>query len=566
MTVSSESVSACGRWSAIRAALRQRWVGALVMGGLAFTLYLRTAARHATFGDGPELAAAAYQLGVPHPTGYPLYTLLAYAFIRLIAIGEVIFRTTMLSVVTSAATIAVLYALGTVLYRRRWPAAVTAGLFAVSDTFWSQAVITEVYGLHMLLIVSALTCAVLWDRSGRIGYLRGCAVLMGLALTHHLMSVMWWPALLLLVAVSPHRRSALKDVWRLAAFMVAPLVLYLYIPWAAWRDPPMNWGDARTWPQFLDHVTGAQYRFRMGHHTFASWWGNVVNYGGWPEDHVCDGFLLTQFSIAIIWLAPIGILWLVRRDRRFLWVSLTAYAIPLAWALNYNIPDPEPYFGPSHLIVALWIGFGVKWLAHGVARVLRRSALRRSERVRVQALLHVGLMALPAPIALVNFGVNDRSSSAEISSLGRAALDRLEPNSVMFASGDDWGFGMLYAHYVERRRPDVVIVFEPFFQSRNYRLVERSRKRGAIVREPRCSHAARDRDKDAHGLCRIERFILDNYRRAPLYIAGPFATRLDKSRLTKGKLPKYEMLVERVPMLQFLPESEPELPSPELGE
>ena len=49
----------------------------------------------------------------------------------------------------------------------------------------------------------------------------------------------------------------------LAAIDAAPLLLYLYLPWAAWADRPVNWGDTRTWANFLFHVTGRQYRGLM---------------------------------------------------------------------------------------------------------------------------------------------------------------------------------------------------------------------------------------------------------------------------------------------------------------
>lgn len=543
--------------------LDRPWFAACVIGGLAFALYLRTAARSATYGDGPELAAAAYQLGVAHPTGYPLYTLLAHLFIRIIPIGEVIFRTTLLSAITCAVSVGVLYLLALALLRRRWIAAFVAALIAVSDTLWGQAVLTEVYGLHMALTLSVLTCLVYWDRTGNAGFLRVAAVLFGLSLTHHLMTLTWIPAYVLIVWLSPHR-AQLRLQWRAVCVGVfLPLLLYLYLPLAARRDPPLNWGDVRTFSNFVDHITGAQYRYRMGHKTFATWWNNVYNYGGWPEDHKCDGYLLTQFSIAIIWLAPIGIWSLARRNRRYLLVTIVAYLIPLGWALWYNIPDPEAYYLPSHVVVALWIGLGLRELEQRLALRLRRSRLTRSEMRRVRGLIQAGTLGLVLLILIPNFRTNDKSRLKEIGSLGRAALERAAPNSIILASGDDWGFALLYVQNVEGIRRDVRIIFEPYFQWRDWRLIQREAKRGVIVREPDCSLHAKN--KDEHGLCRMKRFILDNYRRRTFYLAGPLAEELDKSRVTKRTLPHYERLVQKVPMLRFLPESKPDQPSPELG-
>ena len=53
-----------------------------VIGVVTAALYLRTAARDIVFGDSPELTGAAITLGVAHPPGYPLWTMLAHIFSR----------------------------------------------------------------------------------------------------------------------------------------------------------------------------------------------------------------------------------------------------------------------------------------------------------------------------------------------------------------------------------------------------------------------------------------------------------------------------------------------------
>jgi hypothetical protein len=53
-----------------------------------FVVYVRTLAPTVTFIDSGELAAVASTLGVAHPTGYPLFTLLGWVFSRLPFIPE----------------------------------------------------------------------------------------------------------------------------------------------------------------------------------------------------------------------------------------------------------------------------------------------------------------------------------------------------------------------------------------------------------------------------------------------------------------------------------------------
>ena len=71
-----------------------------VVGLLAFLLYLITACPTVYFGDSGELIAAAESLGVAHPPGYPLYTLLGRLF-AMLPLGGLDFRMNLLSVVCS---------------------------------------------------------------------------------------------------------------------------------------------------------------------------------------------------------------------------------------------------------------------------------------------------------------------------------------------------------------------------------------------------------------------------------------------------------------------------------
>ena len=55
----------------------------LFTGLVAFAVYAWTAAPNVTLLDSGEFITAAEHFGVPHPTGYPLWTLLAWLFLLL---------------------------------------------------------------------------------------------------------------------------------------------------------------------------------------------------------------------------------------------------------------------------------------------------------------------------------------------------------------------------------------------------------------------------------------------------------------------------------------------------
>ena len=82
-----------------------------------------------------------------------------------------------------------------------------------------------------------LLAVVAWDRSGRRPYLAAAALLYGLSFTHHLMSVLLAPGLLLFALTSRHRGQFLRELRWTAPLFLLPLVRYLYLPLSAllWR-------------------------------------------------------------------------------------------------------------------------------------------------------------------------------------------------------------------------------------------------------------------------------------------------------------------------------------------
>src|SRR6185436_5862821 len=79
-------------------------VGALF--GLTLLLYLLTLAPSVVtlFDDSLEFQLVTYRLGIAHPTGYPLYTLLGKLF-TFLPIGNVAYRVNVMSAVFGAATV-----------------------------------------------------------------------------------------------------------------------------------------------------------------------------------------------------------------------------------------------------------------------------------------------------------------------------------------------------------------------------------------------------------------------------------------------------------------------------
>lgn len=500
-------------------AIRKGSLVALVVSTVAFAVYVRTLAPSIQYGDSPELTVAVYQLGVPHPTGYPLYTLVGHLLMRLLPFLSPAYCLNLFSALCAAAAVGVVTLVGLSVVRSRAASLVAALLLAFSLTFWSQAVITEVYALHALFMASVLYCVLKWDRSGDRRWLLAAAGLYGLSLTNHAQTVLLAPALLFFLMTSPRRRALRSEIGWLALLVLAPLLIYVYLPIAAFRDPPENWGDPRTLHNFWLHITGAQYRGQMGVRSVHELGQRLLEFAGPPIEDINPGHLFSEFSPFVIWLAPIGAYSLFRRRRRLFGLTVIYYVCTVVWALSYRIPDIEVYYIPSSMVLALWIGCGIRqiraWTMLFWNRMERRAAKKRWLRPAINVL--AGCLA--AVVLAGNWQANDHRNDRSAIVMARTLLEFLKPNALVIGSGDDFLLPILYPHNVERLRPDVeILTLDDVVYRDRLRLITRRNSPGLIVNVPAKYASMPGGNRQSYRLMR--ELVADNLPHRPVYLLG----------------------------------------------
>ncbi|MEM8998391.1 MAG: DUF2723 domain-containing protein, partial [Acidobacteriota bacterium] len=222
-------------------------------GALSLAVYVATLAPGVTFKDSGELIVAALHFGVPHPTGYPLWTLLAGLF-ALLPLGSGAWEINLFSAVCAAGGAAITAALAHAMARRRGDpgepghvpraAAVTVAVavslvYAFSVSVWSQAVFAEVYTLHILVSAAFWWALYRWylDPGEPRHFLLTVFVLaLGMS-NHHLMLAL--APLPFLVALL--RRRDL--VWELAAYALSTGAI-VYLALASIADSEIAWETA----------------------------------------------------------------------------------------------------------------------------------------------------------------------------------------------------------------------------------------------------------------------------------------------------------------------------------
>ena len=137
-----------------------------VLALVTFSVYARTLAPGvaAIFDDSLELQLVAFQPGIAHPTGYPLYTLLGKLF-TFLPVGDVAYRVNLFSAVAAGLAVgawylaiqeALAYGSPAPLPARHLPAMIGALALAFTTTFWSQATISAV----LRIVVAEVTLAI----------------------------------------------------------------------------------------------------------------------------------------------------------------------------------------------------------------------------------------------------------------------------------------------------------------------------------------------------------------------------------------------------------------------
>lgn len=224
----------------------ERWFAPAV-GAAAGLVYAATLGPTIAPGDGGELTACAWTLGVPHPPGYPLYTVLGWLWAHGLPVGSVAWRLNAFSAACLAAGVGFIAAGGRRLGASRTAAAGGAGVFALAFEPWRAAVGAEVFALHALFVAALLWLALRWPTTGRPPWLE--ALVVGLSGAHHQTAALLLPAFAFWLWVHRDRlgRDPLATLAGCTAIAAAGALLpYGLLLWFGGRDDALVWGNVTT--------------------------------------------------------------------------------------------------------------------------------------------------------------------------------------------------------------------------------------------------------------------------------------------------------------------------------
>ncbi|MFH1097392.1 MAG: DUF2723 domain-containing protein [Candidatus Desantisbacteria bacterium] len=436
-----------------------------------FFVYLKTL--YPTIGllDSGDMVSSAYVLGIPHPPGYPLYCLLGKLWISILPLGNIAFRMNIFSsVAASIACMMVYFIVLKITPQSRkgiiacFPAIVAALMLAFASTFWKQAVIAEKYTLNAAFATILIFILLKWQEvaackqkgavsstvSGGIPQmlLYLFALCLGLSFTHHLQSIFLVPAgIYLIIAINMRVTPRLNYLTylKMALLFILPLLLYLYLPIRASVNPLTNWGDPDTLEKLLNHITAKQYGYY-----FTS---SPVKLAQHLWIHL-TGFFPPQFTWPLLLPGIAGCIFLFKTSKRTAIFLGLIVATDILHSIRYDILNIDDYYIPSFAIFAIWIGVAVVHICSWTIKFHQKLPL----------ILTCISLSLPIIPFCSHYHQQDKSKHYFAYDSAVNTLKIFKDKAIMFCASDDIGFPSWYLLFVEKMKPETIIIDKAFLQ------------------------------------------------------------------------------------------------------
>lgn len=467
-----------------------------ITGLVVFIIYLFTLAPSVVEIDAGELATVICTLGIAHPTGYPLFSILGYIFTHIPLPVSQIYKANLFAAFNcSAAVVVFIFIIKTILNSpavfatqpkmaeikgsrknkkndvkasaniniQAFPDDVKmlAGIFgglilAFNQTFWSQSNAVEVYSLHtflIMLVILALVkafmqptdAAVVWYKDKWIIF----SVFLALGFSNHMTTLFILPgvAYFYFLRNKLNKNSIRKIGLMLLVFFPVLIILYSYLPLRASANPIMNWGKTTDWEHIIRHISGKQYQVWLFSSfdsaskqfskfidlLFGNFSGNAIEFG--------------EYNIVLVIIIA-GIIAAYKYAKRFWGFVVITFLFTVAYAINYDIVDIESYFLLAFIMLAFFSVFGILWLFN----ILKSTKL--------PYLIPASVIGLFIVIeCVINFKENDLHDVYVFEDYTKELLNSTDPNSVILSY--QWDFFVSAAYYfqnVESFRKDVTVI------------------------------------------------------------------------------------------------------------
>jgi hypothetical protein len=456
----------------------------VITGLLVFIVYIITSAPSVVQIDSGELAAVQATLGIAHPTGYPLFTVIGYMFSLIPLPFSKIFQLNLLAAIYCSAGIAIfVYTVKLVLDNLetfsskkiesvkapkkkkrekkdnkkenetvplisetvKFFASIGGGLvLAFSEVYWLQSTSVEVYSLHILImnfiilfLLKGYLAAGDDNNKSELKFWILFSFFLALGFSNHMTTLLIIPgvAFLFFTKYKLSSASLKKILIMLSVFFPVLFLMYLYLPIRAAQDPVINWGNPVDLEKIIRHITGKQYQVWLFASTAAAKKQLIQLVEGIPG----------QFSFSLI-LSAIGIISAFNYARKLFWFLLITFLFTVLYSINYEIHDIDSYFLLAHISLSFFAVFGLLTL------------FKLGKKMSVVLPITITIAFITIQL-ITNFSKSNQSNVYTYEDYTYAILNSVSEQSVIFSYQWDYFISAsYYFQFAEGYRDDIAIV------------------------------------------------------------------------------------------------------------
>ncbi len=450
-----------------------------------FLIYLLTIAPSVIQIDSGELAAVQLTLGIAHPTGYPLFTILGYLFSLVPLPFTKIFQMNLLAAIYTSAAIGIFITIvKTILDNldafnpkaasspkktkktdkkkkeiktenqttnqlsetKKYIASIFSGLvLAFSKTFWFQSTSVEVYSLHLFLICSIIFVLIKAylqkEEEQKIPgtYWFILAAVLALGFSNHMTTLLILPALAFLFfnKLGINKNSVKKVFWMIAVFLPILILLYSYLPIRASQQPELNWGNPIDLERILRHISGKQYQVWL----FSSMEAAKKQFGYFFST------LTSEFNVTIVPIV-IGVFAAYFLNKKIFVFWIIVFASTVLYSINYDIVDIDSYFLLAYISLSFFAAIGLLKIY---------SWLKFNNHKEISAIILSLVFILVT--AFFNFKKVDQSKTEIFEDYTKSLINSMDKKSMVLSY--QWDFfisASYYFQHVENFRRDVIVI------------------------------------------------------------------------------------------------------------
>ncbi len=423
---------------------------------ITFTVYVHNLSPSVYGGDSGDFIAAALTKGVPHPSGYPLYTILGILSLKLPIVATPAWKFGLVSATLSAGTILLFYLTILTYTKNKFISLTSSLLLAFSYPFWLYAEVVEVFSLHNFFIVLLVYLTLKLRDTKSLNSLYFLVFFAGLSLTNNLTILLLFPVIGIVIIKSGYKHWKQPGVLlKCSTLFLLSLLPYIYIPLAAAKEPLINWGYTVNLENFLYVVLRRQYGWGITATESASYKLSILPYLNYWKAYA---------NPIIIVFIILGVIFLItkRKYKNIIFFTIIFLLLGPLFLLYANrkpiytlgkLGTQERFFMQSIIVSYFFVPYGIIFLK----KLTIKQPLKKHLAKTVKFFFHISLFIIVLAIFASNYKRTNLRNIYIGSLYAKDILRSIPPNGVLLIQDDSSTMNSLVVQLSEKYRSDIYI-------------------------------------------------------------------------------------------------------------